>query len=201
MSMTMHLIPPFEVHTHIQKEMIVKLDPSGTGVTITHKITNKNVWPIELAPWGLTIMRGGGVTIVPQEPFKSHMEELLPARPMVLWGYTDLSDPRWTFGKKYVRLRTDENLAHPQKIGVANKREWAGYLRENTLFIKRFPYIEGAKYPDYGCNFGNVHSRIVHGSGERGPADDAGAGPERISRGEVVPLCQRGRRRDGRVAG
>jgi hypothetical protein len=144
---------PLETGTHIQKEMTVKLDSAGAGVTITHKITNKDIWPIELAPWALTIVRGGGFTIIPQEPYISHANALLPARPMVLWNYTDLSDSRWTLGKKYILLRTDENLTYAQKVGVANKRGWAGYLRDKTLFIKRFPYIEGASYPDYGCNF------------------------------------------------
>jgi hypothetical protein len=64
-----------------------------------------------------------------------------------------MSDPRWAFGRKYVRLHTDEKLTEPQKVGVANKQGWAAYLRKDTLFVKRFPYVEGAVYPDLGCNF------------------------------------------------
>lgn len=148
------LIPPFETGTNLQKEMTVALAPDGVQVTVTHRIVNKSIWPVELAPWALTIMNGGGTTIVPQEPFAPHGEVLLPARPLVLWNYTDLSDPRYTFGAKYIRLRTDASIQNkPQKIGVANKLGWAGYLREDILFIKRFPYVDGAQYPDYGCNF------------------------------------------------
>ena len=146
------LIQPVEPKTGILKEMTVTLDEAGSGVTILHKLTNKGVWPTELAPWALTIMAGGGVTIIPQEPFKSHDDYVLPARAMVMWHYTDLSDPRWTLGKKYLRLKTDENLAEPQKIGMANKQGWAGYAFNKQLFVKRFPYVEGARYPDYGCN-------------------------------------------------
>lgn len=62
-------------------------------------------------------MRYGGVTILPQEPFRSHDEYLLPARPMTLWHYTDLSDPRGSFGKRFIRLRTDDTMEIPQKIG------------------------------------------------------------------------------------
>ena len=145
--------PALETGTHLQKQMIIKLDAKGTGVTITHKITNKDVWPIELAPWGLTIVAGGGTTIIPQEPFISHDDRLLPARSMTLWNFTDMSDPRFTFGQKYVRLRTDESRKNPQKVGVADKLGWAGYLLGKNLFIKRFPYIEGANYTDFGCNF------------------------------------------------
>ncbi len=151
---TVRAIPNPETTTNLQKEMMVTLAPDGTQVTVTHKITNIGMWPIQLAPWALTIVKGGGTTIVPQEPFIPHGEVLLPARPLVLWNFTDLSDPRFTFGSKYVRMRTDENIKDkPQKIGVADKLGWAGYLRDGQLFIKRFPYIEGATYPDYGCNF------------------------------------------------
>jgi len=147
------LTQPVEAASHIEKEMLVKLDAAGTHVTITHKLTNRGLWPVELAPWGLTIMNGGGTTIIPNEPYISHDEKLLAARQLVVWHYTDLSDTRWTFGKKYITLRTDAKLTEPDKIGAANKQGWAAYLRKNTLFIKKFPYIEGANYPDLGCNF------------------------------------------------
>ncbi len=151
---TVRVAPALEKETGIQKQIHVSLDREGTGVTLTHILTNKGIWPLELAPWALTIVRGGGQTILPQEPFVSHDDKLLPARSLTLWGFTDMSDPRWTFGKKYVRLKTDSKITgNPQKIGAMNKLGWAGYLRDRTLFIKRFPYIEGANYPDYGCNF------------------------------------------------
>lgn len=150
---SIRLTQSVEPATHIQKEMVVKLESTGTAVTVTQRLTNKGQWPVELAPWGLTIMNGGGVTIFPNEPYIPHSERLLPARPMVLWHYTDMSDPRWHFGKKYVRLHTDDKLTEPQKVGVANKQGWAAYLRNGVLFVTRFPYIEGATYPDHGCNF------------------------------------------------
>lgn len=136
----------------IVKEMSVELDAEGSGVTVEHRITNMNLWGVDLAPWGLTIMRGGGVTILPQEPYRPHSDYLLPARALALWHYTDLGDPRWTIGKRFILLRTDSARHEPQKIGMMNKQEWGAYHRERTLFIKRFPYLEGAIYPDYGCN-------------------------------------------------
>jgi hypothetical protein len=77
---------------------------------------------------------------------------LLPARPLVLWHYTDLSDARWAIGKKFIRLTTDASANHPQKVGMLNKQGWAAYKHGATLFVKRFAYAEGATYPDYGCN-------------------------------------------------
>ena len=150
---SIRLIEPTEPPTGIQKEMLITLDSTGSRVTILHKLTNKGIWLIELASWALTIVNGGGTTIIPNEPFVSHDDKLTPARSMTLWGYTDFSDPRWTFGKKYTRLHTDPNLNDPQKAGFADKLGWAGYLRKDILFVKTFPYMEGKEYPDGGCNF------------------------------------------------
>ena len=138
--------------TGIQKEITVSLAPVGTGVTIHHKLTNRNYWGIDTAPWAITVMNGGGVTIIPQEPFISHDDYLLPARPLVLWHFTNLTDPRYTLGQKYICLRTDDALPEPTKIGVANKQGWCGYHRQGTLFVKRFDYHEGGSYPDFGSN-------------------------------------------------
>lgn len=150
--LSIRLLQPVEPKTAIQKELGLTLDAEGSRLAVRHRITNRGLWDIELAPWAITIMRYGGMTILPQEPFRSHDEYLLPARPMTLWHYTDLSDPRWTFGRRFIRLQTDEKLETPQKIGVANKQGWAGYWRKQTLFLKRIQYQEGAQYPDCGSN-------------------------------------------------
>jgi hypothetical protein len=149
---TIRLIQPVEPKTGIQKEMTVTLAEKGTEVTIHHKVTNRNLWAVELAPWALTIMKGGGVTILPQEPFRSHEDYLLPARPLVIWHYTDLSDPRWTLGKKYICLKADATRPEPQKLGILNKQGWAAYFLDRLLFVKCFAYQQDATYPDYGSN-------------------------------------------------
>ncbi len=149
---TIRLTQEVEPHTGMQKEITVTLDVEGSGVKVVHRLTNRGVWAVEAAPWALTIVAGGGTTIIPQEPYISHDDYVLPARPMVLWHYTDLTDPRWTIGKKYLRLRTEASLNFAQKVGVANKQGWMAYLNAGTLFVKRFAYVKGATYPDDGCN-------------------------------------------------
>jgi hypothetical protein len=146
------LTAPVEAATGIEKEIGLALDADGSGLTVSHRITNRSLWAIEAAPWALTIMRGGGTAIFPQEPYISWDDYLLPARPFVLWHYTDLSDARWSVGKKLIRLRTDASASRPQKAGMLNKQGWAAYQLDDTLFVKRFAYREGAAYPDYGCN-------------------------------------------------
>jgi hypothetical protein len=146
------LTAPIERVTNIQKEMRIALDDAGARVTVEHIITNCGTEPIELAPWALTIVRGGGTTIIPQEPYRSHNEYLLPARPLVLWHFTDLTDTRWKIGKHLIELSTDESLHDPQKIGAMNKQGWMAYAWKDLLFVKEFEYWPGATYPDYGCN-------------------------------------------------
>ena len=136
----------------LQKTLVVTLAESGTGVTVGHRVVNRAVWPLTLAPWALTIMNGGGTVIIPNEPYAAHEDALLPTRALATWAYTDLSDPRWTLGRKYIRLRTDAGREAPQKIGVANRRGWAGYLRRGILFVKRYDWQEGSVYPDFGVN-------------------------------------------------
>lgn len=144
--------PPAEDKIGIQKEMLITLEPNGAKVTVSHAVTNIGAWPIEISPWALSIMNGGGTVIIPNEPFVSHDDYLLPARPLVVWYFTDLSDSRLRLGKKYICLSTDSEKKYPNKIGVADKQEWAAYHRQGTLFVKRFPYCDCCDFPDMGCN-------------------------------------------------
>jgi hypothetical protein len=136
----------------LQKVMTVTLAQTGTGVTVGNRLVNRSYWPLALAPWALTVMNGGGVVIIPNEPYKSHDEELSPVRAMTAWAYTNLADPRWTLGQKYIRLRVYPSMKESQKIGVANRRGWAAYFRQGLLFVKRYDWIDGATYPDFGVN-------------------------------------------------
>jgi hypothetical protein len=149
---TVHLTQPVEQATGIRKEIVVSLAPTGTAVTVRNRLTNTSLWTIDAAVWAMTIMSAGGGVILPQEPYKSHDEALLPARSVTLWSYTDLSDPRWRFGSLFLRLKTDAGMSASQKIGIANHQGWAGYLRNGTLFVKRIDWKDGSTYPDGGVN-------------------------------------------------
>lgn len=136
----------------LRKRVSITLDETGTGVTVRHSITHAGLGPLEVAPWALTVLRGGGVTILPQEPWRSHDEALTPARALALWPYTDMTDPRWTWGARSVLLRSDASRLDPQKVGASNRVGWCAYQREETTFVKRFGWTPGATYPDLGCN-------------------------------------------------
>lgn len=149
---TVKLIQPVEKHTGILKEIWVTLDPTGSHVTVVHRLTNKGAFAIEMAVWAMTALNQGGRSIIPQEPYASHDDRLAPVRPLVLWGYTDLTDPRWMIGKSFITLRQDPARKESQKIGVFNTQGWAAYALGKWLFLKRYADPLDKPYPDFGSN-------------------------------------------------
>ena len=71
-------VQPVEASTGIQKEMAVRLAESGSAVEVTHRLTNRNPWPVELSPWALTMMAPGGVSVTGFPPRGRHPEVLPP---------------------------------------------------------------------------------------------------------------------------
>ncbi|HWQ57363.1 MAG TPA: hypothetical protein VN442_27015 [Bryobacteraceae bacterium] len=146
---------PVEALTGIEKQITVKMAPTGTAVEVTHRIRNAGTKPVELAAWALTMMAQGGVGIHGFPPRGTHPEVLAPTNPLVMWAFSDLSDPRWTFTKKYMMLRQDPANAVPQKLGTFNRNTWAAYLLGTDLYIKRYRATADAPgaFTDFGCSF------------------------------------------------
>lgn len=136
----------------LTKELRIRLAEDGSRVDILHTARNEGDEPLQLATWGLTVMEPDGLEILPHPPMGSHPEDLLPNRALILWPYTDLTDPRLHLGRHFITLRQSPDLG-PIKFGLAHRPGWAAYLWGNSLFLKSFPYEEGAVYPDFGCNF------------------------------------------------
>jgi len=141
-----------ERDTGLEKEITVAVADSEPAVEVTHRLVNRGPWPVELAPWALSVMAPGGVFVLPHEEYRPHPEVLTPARPLVLWHYTDMADPRWTWGARVVALRQDPAATTKQKIGALNSRGWAAYVNAGIAFVKRYAAVPGARYPDMGAN-------------------------------------------------
>lgn len=140
-----------ETTTGIAKEMEVRLFEGEARVEVLHRLINHGVWPVELAPWALSVMDVGGTCIIPLPERGTHPAFLLPTSSITLWPFTHMSDPRWTWGEKYIMLRQDQSNPIPQKIGVHVRDGWMAYANKNQLFVKTFDYVEGADYPDLGA--------------------------------------------------
>ena len=146
------LISPVEKTTGIQKTIEIRVEANEPKVHVKHSMTNLGMWPVAFAPWALTVLGSKGVAVFPHPPRNHWPETMLPSHSVILWGYTRMTDPRWTWGDDYILLRQDTNQKHAQKIGLQNTSGWAAYVRNNTAFIKFFPYDANAKYEDLGCN-------------------------------------------------
>jgi len=70
-----------------------------------------------------------------------------------MWAYTNLSDKRWVFTKKYLTLKQDSNNSEAQKLGMFNPNTWGAYILNGEAFIKRSHAGSGETYPDFGCSF------------------------------------------------
>ena len=152
---TLVMTSPVESTTGIQKETRVTLAPTGPAVKVEHLLTNHNVWPVTLSAWALSIVANGGKVVLPQEPFVAHDDELLPARPLVLWKFTDMADPRWRWGTKYMTLTQRDDLGTPQKAGACNAQGWGAHVTDTQAFVIQIqPSPAGpAALADMGCNF------------------------------------------------
>ena len=143
--------------TNLQKEIEIKLAETGARVTVTHRIRNVGTEATEMAPWALSVMAGGGTAILPLPPrAPTSANRLLPEGVFALWCYTDLADPRWRIGTKYIQLQQASHSAvtfEQQMGGIFNPFGWGAYLRKGHLFIKKAKVEQNAKYPDFGCNF------------------------------------------------
>jgi hypothetical protein len=144
---------PVEPATGLQKQIVVRMDATGTGVEVVHRLKNTTPWTLEYAPWAMSMMAVGGTAITGFPPRGKHPEVLEATNPLVMWAYTDLSDKRWRITKKYLMLRNDPQIAEPQKIGTFNPKTWAAYLLGAELFLKRTTADPARTYPDFGCSF------------------------------------------------
>jgi len=145
----LQLRPKKEPGTGLRKEIDITL--VGNQVHLVHRLVNETVWDVEVAAWCLSVMAPGGTLYVPQEPYFPHPDVLTPARPLVLWPFTNMADPRFTWGEKLIQMRERGGVTK-QKFGANNTLGWAAYQVGGDLFLKTFPRLAGETYPDLGCN-------------------------------------------------
>jgi len=150
---TLVLDQPLEPSTGISKRISITLSETGPEVTLVHHLINHTLFELEFAAWALTVMAPGGVAITGFPPRGTHPKDLLPSNPLVMWPYTDFSDPRWKFTQKYLVLRQDPAAEAPQKAGTFAQDTWGAYLLGSDLFCKKYVACESSAHPDMGCSF------------------------------------------------
>jgi hypothetical protein len=141
------LRPPVENWTSIQKEIKIVFDQDK--VHVNHGIRNVGAWPIELAPWALSVMKTGGVAIVPHA---RRQTGLLPNRTISLWPYCNMADSRLNWGEKYISVKQCTETEDPFKLGTNNEEGWVSYHVDGVLFRKQHHHDVHAVYPDNGSS-------------------------------------------------
>ena len=145
-------LAPIE-HTGVQKQIEIELSASGSEVQVRHRLTNKTIWPLRIAPWVLSMMAPGGVGVTTLPPRGTHPEVLAPTNRLIVFAFTNMGDPRWTWLEKYIVLRQDVNNSEPEKIGLFNPQTRGAYLLNGDLFVKKFQADAGQEYPDLGASY------------------------------------------------
>lgn len=143
---------PVEPETGLQKQLVVTL-AGDHDVTVLHRMKNTLPFAIRFAPWALTMMAPGGTGVTGFPPRGTHEEMLAPTNPLVMWAFTDLSDPRWKFLRKYLVLHHDPANTDHTKLGHFNKKTWGAYVLGSEMFLKKYDADPGATYPDMGCSY------------------------------------------------
>jgi len=140
-----------EPHTGIHKELEVTLHPTEARVGLVHRLTNRGLWPVELAPWALTQLRPGGTAVVPLGGPDEDDEGLLPDRLLALWPYSRWDDPR--FRPSAERIEIDVlPIEEPFKMGTMCRAGWVAYRYGGLTFTKRWRPQPERPHVDFGCN-------------------------------------------------
>ena len=144
---------PVEPETGLRKQLAIRMASSGTQMEVLHRMQNTLPFPVRFAHWALTMMAQGGTGIAGFPPRGRHEDILAPTNPLVMWAFTNLSDPRWKFLHKYLVLHHDPANTDHTKLGLFNPRTWGAYALGSELFLKQYDADPGKTYTDMGCSF------------------------------------------------
>ncbi len=131
----------------------IKITPGATSnsLRVIHEVVNIGRWEVKYAPWAITVVKPGGVAIIPVKPLKRDKHGLQADRVISLWPYTTLSDPRLKFIDNYILVHQDLGNYNPLKIGASANPPIIAYYIDKYLFIKKTVFEQG-EYPDLGSS-------------------------------------------------
>lgn len=141
-------LPRPQTLTGIQVTFKVTMDDDGS-LTVEQSFTNIGDAETKVSLWGLTVLRQGGVEVI---PVNDEDTGLLPNKNLVIWPYNDLKDKRFTFGNRYWLLKQNKKIERAFKIGFKSVHGWAAYAVGGNVVVKKFD-IDDGELQDFGCNF------------------------------------------------
>ncbi len=143
--------PKPETENGVAKTMEIKMDPDDANMQVIMRVKNISDAKKQFAVWGLSVSAAGGTLII---PMNTNDTGLLSNRIISVWPYTDMSDDRIYWGKKYVTVRQDTAATQPLKLGFDLNGGQVFYLLGNEIFRKAYNTNHPCgNYPDGGCSF------------------------------------------------
>ena len=67
--------------------------------------------------------------------------------------YSQMTDPRVHWGKKYVTIHHNPGYEPEFRMGTNNALNWAAYVHQDVVLVKRYVHELKAIYPDGGASF------------------------------------------------
>ncbi|GAM18286.1 hypothetical protein SAMD00019534_014610 [Acytostelium subglobosum LB1] len=151
------LKPPHETVNNVAKTIIIT-GRGGSGSTepyleVRHQVTNISRWPIELAPWAITVMCKQTRAIVPLSELTPGQTPLQAKTSLSIWNYTKLNDPRFIFGEKYLLVDQQPTATTTNKIGAQVNNGWTAAVNgTGSLFVKLINRCTRNLEVDHGAN-------------------------------------------------
>jgi len=134
----------------VTKQISVRQE--GVYTVVRHRLINNGRKVVRTAPWAITQMTLGGTAVLPQTRGPVDEDGVLPNRILILWPYTDLGAPEFSFGSSGVII-AGSGSSSKAKIGQPNRRGWMAYILGTHIFIKwSMVHDDNATYPDLGAS-------------------------------------------------
>ena len=125
-------------------------------------------------------------------PRGTHPKDLAPTNPLVMWAFSDLSDPRWKFTKKYMVLTQDPEehrtaaearTVQPAHLGSVSARNAICSSRNTSRCLEAVP--------GYSLFLRDIHRAGVPGARNTGSANSRRTGRDSGARRTLDPPSQR----------
>lgn len=165
----------------VKKSFEIKMDDDDANMQIITTIKNIADKDREFAVWCITVANKNGTLII---PMNTNDTVLLHNRQISVWPYTDLSDPRVNFGKKYVTLKQDPKAETPFKLGFDLNGGTVYYVIGDEVFCKKYENNHpNGSYPDGGVSFETYTNNTIMEIENLSEV-------KRVAPGEVNTMCE-----------
>jgi hypothetical protein len=133
------------LRNEVRKRLIVEIEELG-GVVVRHQLVNVGDHSVAVALWALSMLRPGGTAVLPFDLTPTDPAAVqASATRIVLWPYTDLTDPAIDWREDAVVVDTsassrDESFKN--KLGCASPARWCAYILDGVALVKRSAHHE-----------------------------------------------------------